>query len=113
MESDKIMTIAALDQKIKECETLLLLAKNKSMAGWIPLLISLGIVITMVVKISGHAVYALVAILGLFYFGLNAWRIYSAEKQKKELASRLSAYLARRAELQSQSPNQPAPIQNI
>ncbi|HZU86744.1 MAG TPA: hypothetical protein VFF78_04645 [Anaerolineaceae bacterium] len=96
METDR-----ELDQKIKECETLLLQAKTKSMAGWIPLLISLGITIAMFIKISNHAVYALVAGLGLLYFGLNVWRIYSAEKQKKELESLLSAYQARKAELQS------------
>jgi hypothetical protein len=90
-----------LEQKIKHAEILLLEAKNKGVTGWMPLIISLGIVISGVIKIPGNEGYWILTGFGLLYLGFNIWRLYRAEKQKKEIASELEGYRNKKAELQA------------
>jgi hypothetical protein len=96
----KMTELGELEQKIKRGETLLLEAKSKGVTGWMPLIISLGIVIAMAIKIPNSGVYLIITGFGLLYFGFNIWRLYSAEKQKKQIESELEEYRNKRAELQ-------------
>jgi hypothetical protein len=100
-EIAKITDIGELERKIKESETLNIQAEGKKTTGWIPLIISLGIAFSALIKIpSGGIFYVVMTILGLLYVGVNIWRISSAEKQKKEIEFRLKEYRDRKAELQ-------------
>jgi hypothetical protein len=93
--------IEELEQKIKNGEALLIKIESKRMAGWIPLIISFGIVIAMLIKIPGGGIYVIISGCGLLYLCVNIWRLISAEKQKKETEYELKEYRGKKAELQS------------
>ena len=97
----KITELGELEQKIKRGETLLLEAKNKGVTGWMPLIISLGIVISGIIKIPNNGGYLILTGFGLLYLGFNIWRLNAAEKQKKEIESELQEYREKKAELQA------------
>jgi hypothetical protein len=100
-EIDNKMDIEELERKIKNGEALLINVESKRMAGWIPLILSLGLVIAMFIKIPRGGIYVIITGCGLLYLGFNIWRLYSAEKQKKETESELKEYRDKKAELQA------------
>ena len=97
----KITELGDLEQKIKRGETLLLEAKSKGVTGWIPLIISAGIVIGMAIKIPNSGIYLIITGFGLLYLGFNIWRLYRDDKRKKEIESELQEYRDKKAELQA------------
>jgi len=97
--SDNIQNTGELERKIKDKETLLIEAESRRITGWMPLLISLGIVIAMAIKIPRSGVYIVITGFGLLYFGINVWRLYSAENRRKEIESELKEYRDIKAEL--------------
>jgi hypothetical protein len=101
-EIDNITDIEELEEKIKGGEALLIQAESKRTGGWLPLIISLGIVIYMAMKIPRYGfIYVLFTGLGLLYLGFNIWRLFSADKQKKKTESELKEYRDRKAKLQA------------
>jgi hypothetical protein len=101
-EIDNITDIEELEEKIKGGEALLIQAESKRTGGWIPLIISLGIVIYMAMKIPRYGfIYVLITGLGLLYLGFNIWRLFSADNQKKKTQSELKEYRDRKAILQA------------
>jgi hypothetical protein len=106
-ETSKITDIGGLEQKIKEGEALLMQSKSYPTDGLIPLIISFGILIYVAAKIPRSEVYLILTGFGLVYLGFNIWRMYSANKQKKEIEfkikSKLKEYQDKRAELREAS----------
>ena len=101
-EIGEITDIEELERKIKDDEKLLIHAESKRTAGWLPLLISFGLVIYMCMKIlSGGFIYMIITGFGLLYLGFNIWRVYSADKQKRETESELKECRDKKAELQA------------
>jgi hypothetical protein len=93
--------IRDLEKKIKESEEMLIEANSNRFSGWIPLIISLGIVVSMAIKIPRSEIYLIFTIFGLLYFGFNLWRIYSAHRRKEEIESKLREYRDKIAKIQT------------
>jgi hypothetical protein len=100
-EIEYIKDIEELERIIKEKEKLLIIAESKGTTGWIPLAISVAIVITMGMKIPDSGMYLIITGFGLLYLGFNIWRLISADKQKKELKYQLQECEKKKAELQA------------
>jgi hypothetical protein len=100
-EIGHITDIEELERMIKEKEKLLIIAESKGTTGWIPLVISVAIVITMAMKIPDSGLYLIITGFGLLYLGFNIWRLISADKQKKELKYQLKECQDKKAELQA------------
>jgi len=98
VEIDKITDIDELEKKIKESEILLAGVKFD---GWIPLIISLGVVISMAVKIPKGEIYLVFTGVGLLYLGFNVWRVYNAITKQEEIETRLKKYRDKKAELET------------
>ena len=100
-EIDSITDIEELERLIKEKEKLLIIAESKGTTGWIPLAISVAIVITMAMKIPDSGMYLIITGFGLLYLGFNIRRLISADKQKKELKYQLIECQDKKAKLQA------------
>ena len=98
---DGITDIRDLEKKIKESEVMLIEANSSRFSGWIPLLISLGIVVSMAIKIPRSEIYLVITIFGLLYFMFNIWRLYSANRRKEEIESKLKEYRDKMAKIQT------------
>ena len=77
---DKSPDIRELEGKIKESEVLLAEANRNRFSGCLPLLISLGVMLTMAVKIPGGDIYVIMTMAGMLYFGFNLWRLLLQRK---------------------------------
>jgi hypothetical protein len=100
-EVDQITDVGELEKKIKESETALINAKSQAFAGWVPLIGSLGILITMAIKVLNSEIYLVITLAALLYVAFNIWRLYHADQQKKEAEARLEQYRQKLAELQA------------
>jgi hypothetical protein len=98
-EIDHITDIEELERILKEKEKLLIIAESKGTTGWIPLAISVAIVITMGMKIPDSGLYLIISGFGSLYLGFNIWRLISADKQKKELKYQLKECQDKKTEL--------------
>ncbi len=98
VELDNMTDIVEIDQRIKANEAQLFQKKTE---GWLPLILSIGIVIYMALKISLSEVYLIITGFGLLYLGFNIWRVYRAKQQKNEIEIRLNFYRKKKSELLS------------
>lgn len=100
-EIDQITDIEELERFIKEKEKILIIAESKETTGWIPLAISVAIVITTAMKIHDSGMYLIIMGFGLLYMGFNTWRLVSADRQKKEIKYQLKECQDKKTELQT------------
>lgn len=98
---DKAAAIGALEQKIKQCEKSLNEQKSSLMFGWMPLMVSIGIVIFSAVKITWHYAYLLMVLFGLLYSVFNVWRLYRANQRRLKFDTALKQYQDQKAALQA------------
>jgi hypothetical protein len=93
-----------LELKIKTEEETYLKVVARRNTGWLPLVVSIGLLIYIASKLTLNLMYLLLAGVCLLYLGLNIWRVLQGNRQKKQLETALLADRARLAELQAQPP---------
>lgn len=87
---DIIKRIGEVERKISDGEALLRRTSNAGIYGWIFLVIG----ILLLIFLGG-----ILKIIAIVVIGGSVWRLYSAEKYKKEIESGLREYRGEKAEL--------------
>ena len=87
---DIVKRIGEVERRISDGEALLRKAGNAGKLGWLFLVVG----IILLVFLGGGF-----KIIGLLIIGASIWRLYSAEKYKKEIELGLREYRGEKAEL--------------
>ena len=89
---DVVKRIGEIERRISDGEALLRRLGNTSKTGWF----FLAVGILLIIFLGGGY-----KIIGLLVLGASIWRLYKAEKYKREVEEGLREYRAQKAELQA------------
>jgi hypothetical protein len=99
---DEVTELGELEIKIKESKRLLQTTKGSEVFGFWPLVIALGIVVSMGMKIPrGGLPYILLTLAAFAYVCFNIWRIYWNHKKVEQYEAELKKYEERKVEIQA------------